>query len=367
MSEIVSLIPMEEIESGAVEQLNKLAEKDFIIKIAVMPDIHQGYEMPIGTVAEMDGVISSACVGYDIGCGMIHYPLDVGKNELNYEEIQQKILSEIPVGFNSHEHAFLWSIMPELHDNELHELSEQVNDRVKYQMGTLGGGNHFIEIGESVKTGKIGVTIHSGSRKVGHLIASYFNQQIEKGLPAGYFALDSIYGKLYTLFLYFADQFAYFNRLRMLTSIEKIIIGSSKNPGYLRKKIINESHNHALIKNDGSVLHRKGATIADSGVKGVIPINMRDGVYITEGLGNAEYLNSASHGAGRLMSRSKARKNLNYEHLQKNMEGIHSNLNEKMLDESPEAYKDADYVISAQEGVTVKILDHFKPLLVIKG
>jgi tRNA-splicing ligase RtcB len=130
---------------------------------------------------------------------------------------------------------------------------------------------------------------------------------------------------------------------------------------------INETHNHALIAGDRMVLHRKGATPAEKGQLGVIPANQRDGVYITAGLGNDEYLASASHGAGRKFSRKAAAKRGEVKELQKLMKGIVCRTDAAMLDEAPWAYKDIGAVLRAQEGIVVDIADHFKPIIVLKG
>lgn len=359
---IKSLIPDNEIESGAWDQLKALQKHEFIKDIVVMPDIHQGYEMPIGTVALMDGVISSACVGYDIGCGMSMNILDITKEDIDIECLKNHILKNIPMGFKSLEKRYVYDLAKQINDNpQFIHLQQMALEKSAWQLGTLGGGNHFIELGES-KGGAISVTIHSGSRNVGHMIASAFNKLNDEGLPEGYFYTTSDLGKSYINYMNYADNFAFMNRQRMMEIIASDFFPKTKT--LLR---VNESHNHAIIQESGDVLHRKGATKAEFEVLGVIPINMHDGVYLTRGLGNKEYLESASHGAGRVMSRSKAKKNLSYSDLEHDMKDIITNLSESMLDEAPEAYKNADYVISAQAGVTVDVIGHYKPLMVLKG
>jgi len=139
---------------------------------------------------------------------------------------------------------------------------------------------------------------------------------------------------------------------------------------YLEMDMINENHNHAMVWYDGTddlALHRKGATPADKGQLGVIPGNMRDGVYVTVGLGNDECLSSASHGAGRKMSRKKAKENINLETFQGQMKGIVAATDASLLDEAPDAYKDLGHIIKLQEGVVVDIKYHAKPILNVKG
>ena len=368
MEKVKSLIPLDEIESGALDQLRAMAKHEFVEELVVMPDIHQGYELPIGTVAKMKGVISSACVGYDISCGMLSAEFGFTKGDVDIERIKTHIVKRIPMGFNSREHSIQYSAVNiEPLNKPMSEMIHRVNGKTMSQLGTLGGGNHFIELGESELSHAIGVTIHSGSRNAGHTIASFFNKYSDEGLPNGYYYTDSDMGKAYIHMMNFADTFARNNRHAMMEEIEDIFRIEAQLKGRMTVTPINESHNHAIINSDGSVIHRKGATAAEKGQLGVIPINMRDGVYITKGLGNKEWLESASHGAGRVMSRKKAKKTIDYDAFKASMEHISSNITQSQLDEAPDAYKDADYVISAQEGVTVEIVDHYSPLMVLKG
>jgi tRNA-splicing ligase RtcB len=131
--------------------------------------------------------------------------------------------------------------------------------------------------------------------------------------------------------------------------------------------MINETHNHAVLWKRGLVLHRKGPTPAEKGQLGVIPANQRDGVWITKGLGNEEFLCSASHGAGRIMTRNAAAKKGTVEQMQKLMKGIVCRTDKGVLDEAPWAYKKIDQVLAAQEGILIEVLDHFKPIIVLKG
>ena len=135
----------------------------------------------------------------------------------------------------------------------------------------------------------------------------------------------------------------------------------------IKEVMINENHNHAIVRGDGTVLHRKGATPADKGQPGIIPANMRDGIYLTEGLGNETYLSSASHGAGRMMSRNEANRKLKLEDFKLTMQGIVARVDKGTLDEAPFAYKEIYAVIAAQEGVVIKVRDHLQPIINIKG
>jgi tRNA-splicing ligase RtcB len=166
-----------------------------------------------------------------------------------------------------------------------------------------------------------------------------------------------------------ALDFALENRRRMLEQVLLALGFAAAQCATLMSSpaFINETHNHALLTEHCLVLHRKGATPAEKGQRGVIPANQRDGVYITVGLGNDAYLSSASHGAGRRFSRKAAAKQGDVKELQKLMQGIVCRTDAAILDEAPWAYKDIDAVLRAQEGVVVDIVDHFKPVIVIKG
>lgn len=234
------------------------------------------------------------------------------------------------------------------------------------QLGTLGGGNHFIEIGEN-KSNEIGITIHSGSRNPGHTIGGYYMNLAKKegtkfGKGLGLFHIKSELGKAYYTDMLWAQEYALQNRKIMINKILECL----KIHDYNTTELINENHNHAIIKNN-NVLHRKGATPAEKDQLGIIPSNQRDGVYITRGLGNDEYLNSASHGAGRCKSRKKAKKDITMQDFEKQMKGIVCKINNDVLDEAPDAYKNINEVLAAQDGILVDVIDHFKPIIVVKG
>jgi len=356
------LIPMEEIEQTAQQQIYDILGLDCLKTLAIMPDVHAGYDLVIGGVALLDGNISPSFVGYDIGCGMCHLSTGVQASEMfptleSKEALFHKIVEHIPSGFACRKAG----------DNGFHkfdsltgnkQLIDRVNDRVAMQSGTLGGGNHFIEVGEN-RNGEVCVTIHSGSRNAGHTIGEYY---MRKGRM---FPLDSELGQAYYHDMEYALQFALYNRKMMLVSVLEVM-GLGYQSTKLLKDMVNENHNHAVVTSDG-VLHRKGATPADMGQMGIIPANMRDGVYITRGLGNKEYLASASHGCGRVMGRKEAKRSLDVEEFKHQMQGIVSCAGATTLDEAPNAYKNIDRVIALQAGVVIDIVDFVKPLINVKA
>jgi len=359
---IVSLIPMEEIEQGAQKQIYDNANIPFVKKIAIMPDCHQGYDLPIGCVALVEEHISPSYVGYDIGCGMTFANTGLVFDDLNKQDLYNEIVKKIPTGFTENTELEYYKQFRS-YDKRLNDL---INSKLDKQYGTLGGGNHFIEIGKS-NEGFLCVTIHSGSRRPGWEIGNWYMNEAKKDnqLYHKFFKVESPIGKMYLDDMNFALQFALDNRHKML----KIICFDILKVGYNKielKSLINENHNHAIITPEG-VLHRKGATPADLGQLGVIPGSMLSGVYITKGLGNAEFLSSASHGAGRKMSRGFAKKNIDLDYFKMQMEDIVANVSESTLDEAPDAYKDLEYVMNAQKGKVVNVVDYIKPLINVKG
>lgn len=363
-NKIVSLIPFHEIEQEAQNQIYANANIPFVKKIAIMPDVHAGYDLPIGGVALVEDHISPSYVGYDIGCGMICYEIPSSNVEY-FSEKDRKFLFEeinrvIPTGFTEHERPYHKSFYSACGDNT---LNQKVNAKLRTQFGTLGGGNHFIEVGYNDK-GSVFITIHSGSRRPGWEIGNHY-MNLAKQYPNSYnkfFPIDNSLGEAYLDDMNFALQFALDNRLEMLKSIMKLIAGSET-----LFDVINENHNHAQVLSNGDVLHRKGATPANAGELGVIPGSMKTGVYITRGLGNDEYLCSASHGAGRKLSRGAAKKSIDFNHFAKQMDGIYANVTVDRLDEAPDAYKDLEYVMNAQKGIVVEVVDFLAPLINVKG
>lgn len=349
-------IPIEDIDPEAARQINTVLELPFLKTLAIMPDVHKGYDLPIGGVALLDGHIWPGAVGYDIGCGMCHINTGKTVGELpDMEAVFERILKMIPVGSATHGQPTKdFAKFP--NGSGYAAVSDAICHKASIQLGTLGGGNHFIEIGIN-ENDVIGITIHSGSRRPGWLIGDFYMK-----LTGGPVRLESDAARAYIADMNWALRFALDNRSAMMRRCLQALGLDVE----LMDNMVNENHNHADITPQG-VLHRKGATPADNGQVGIIPANMRDGVWITKGLGNTDFLSSASHGAGRTMSRAKARKSLDTEKFAGQMDGIISPSLEKLIDEAPGAYKDINKVIAAQDGIVVDIIDHFRPLVVVKG
>ena len=367
-----SLVPLHKLEKSAQDQIYKALELDFLLILAIMPDCHTGYTLPIGGVALLNNVISPEYVGYDIGCGMCYIATKIKaskrfKNKKQKVKFFKEIHNLIPVGPISRENPLVYDSFSSASRDQ--NLNDRVASRLFVQLGTLGSGNHFIEIGVN-REGFITIAIHSGSRNPGWSIAHYYmrlSRRVDTDLPKGFFHLYSENGQHYLQDMNFALDYALDNRKIMMENVLSLF-GYNAHEIYtlINHHMINENHNHAVV--DGShVLHRKGATPADKGQIGIIPGSMKTGIYVTEGLGNEYYLSSSSHGAGRKMARKEAKKKIKLDIFKKQMHGIVCNVNKKVLDEAPDAYKNLHMIIKEQEGIVIKSIDYAEPLIVVKG
>jgi tRNA-splicing ligase RtcB len=381
-------------EEGALKQAQNLASLPFIFKqVCLMPDTHQGYGMPIGGVIATEGVVIPNAVGVDIGCGMcaVRTSLtDISTEQLKKilggsKEYKGGIRGLIPVGFNHHKKHQDELLMPSTNtdnwDGDYPVISRQWNSALK-QLGTLGGGNHFIEI-QKGDDGFIWIMIHSGSRNLGYKVANHYNEVAQKLCKRWYSNIPEYKGedglaflpigteeaRHYLLEMNYALDFAYANRLHMLENIKTAFLNVVD---CAFEKEINIHHNYASIENHFGKnvwVHRKGATSAKEGELGIIPGSQGTSSYIVKGKGNRESFMSCSHGAGRRMSRKKARNELKLEDEQKLLDDqniLHAVRNKCNLDEAPSAYKDIDVVMEEQKDL-VDIVVKLKPLAVVKG
>ncbi len=352
-------------EPEAIRQFSGAMEQPFSVRGALMPDAHSGYSLPIGAVVATEGVILPSWVGYDIGCGMCALPTDFKREDIacHSQKIFHSVYRSIPTGFNHNKNPSSWKNIPSLSDAGQKIFSKGGLN----QLASLGGGNHFIEIG-SDESDRVWIIIHSGSRGIGHAIASHYMKLASpdgKAREGHYgFSVKSAEGKNYIKDLKFCLEFALENRKQMISRVEKEIAYYCKGSGDWNS-LINRNHNHAEEK-DGLWIHRKGATHAEDGMTGVIPGNMRDGSFIVKGKGNPESLWSSSHGAGRVLGRKEAHKQLNLEDFRRSMNGITAKVERSTLDESPFAYKNIFEVMEMQKDL-VEVLHHVKPIVNIKG
>jgi len=374
---------LEDIESEAERQAKNLANLPFAFRhIAIMPDCHEGYGMPIGAVLATNDVIVPNAVGVDIGCGMSAVKTSltgISKDEL--KRIMGRIREAVPVGFRHHKKRQDEYLMPELGDIDRLKVVLEEYESALYQVGTLGGGNHFIEI-QQASDGFIWIMVHSGSRNIGKKVADYYNRRAEminesgfssaeKSKELAFLPPDSSEASDYVAEMTYCQNFAIANRKLMMRNVMDSIlavIGKSVSFG----EMIDIAHNYARIETHfGSdvIVHRKGATSARINETGIIPGSQGSVSYIVSGLGNPESYMSCSHGAGRRMSRHKAQKSFDLKEVidSMNRQGIiHGIRNIKDLDEAPGAYKDINEVMENQKDL-VTILVELKPLAVIKG
>ena len=359
-----------DVEPEALVQIESAMQQDYAIAGALMPDAHTGYSLPIGGVVSTQDVLVPAWVGYDIGCGMCAVSTTFNKKLVleKRTEIFNQINRDIPMGFSRHEVPHPVHVDYRIDPSGLSDEGKIIFEKFHgdHQLGTLGGGNHFIEIGYD-EADRVWIIIHSGSRGVGWNIAQEYMKQAG---GEGHNGLDinNDLGALYLNDVNWCLRYALANRRMMMW-----LVGFAMNrfvEGSLDwNLLINRHHNH--VEYDAAKnwwVHRKGATHADLGMAGVIPGNMRDGSYIVIGKGCTESLSSCSHGAGRAMSRKRAHTELNLATFKKQMAivDVLAKVEESTLDESPDAYKSIDTVMALQTDL-VQIVHHIKPLLNLKG
>jgi tRNA-splicing ligase RtcB len=349
-----------------------------------MPDVHAGKGATVGSVIAMKGAVAPSAVGVDIGCGMGAVKLNLTKEELgDLAVIRQEIEAAVPVGFNSHDHARLafWSQANVSMMGAFFTLPKSVQTheaRARQQLGTLGGGNHFIEICEA-KDGSIWLMLHSGSRYIGKEIAEH-HVRIAKAQEHNHVAevTDRELSVLlagtteyqnYLNDLEWAQDYAYANREVMFRLILEKVLRERFGRDVQDGDFILCHHNYASIEvHDGEqlVVTRKGAIQAKKDQLGIIPGSMGTRSYIVRGLGNEASLMSASHGAGRTMSRSKAKKTFTVEDVKAQTAGVECRKDAGIIDEIPGAYKDIDQVMERQKDL-VEVVTEIKALLCIKG
>lgn len=366
----------EDVESEALNQATLIADNMPVSgHLALMPDVHAGMGMPIGGVLPLKNTISPNCVGVDIGCGM--FSMQFNLTEIPIEQ-QKKIYGllrqRIPVGFNKRPEPVNWMGFEDIPESE---VIKRETDAARKQLGTLGGGNHFLEF-QKGDDGYIWVTIHSGSRNIGKQTCDYYHRlAVEKGIVPGgikqlaYFKFDSDLGQEYRRAMEFCLDFALENR-RVMAEITAEAVQEVL-PLVEVKKQINIHHNYAAVEShlgEEVVVHRKGATKASEETVGVIPGSQGAPTYIVAGKGNLDSFSSCSHGAGRKMSRTKAKQTISREEYIESMRraGLECSDREIHIDEAPGAYKDIDQVIGNQHDL-IRVLTKLTPyqLPAIKG
>lgn len=395
-----AIVYTDNIEETAYEQIQELCDQEFVkdSKIRIMPDVHAGKGCVIGFTADLGDKVIPNIVGVDIGCGVI--TVSLGKIDIDMQQLDNIIRKYIPSGSSVHDGRV--SRFPKLQELRCYRNLKDTK-RIERSIGTLGGGNHFIEVVVDSSNNKY-LTIHSGSRNLGKQVAEFYQniaidlcsgkedyykqrdeiisiykkegkrhliQQELKKLKAKYDGLVAKFpehlcyltGEYRGSYLHDMDicqQYANLNRETMAGIIIKHLFQKELNEFEYFQTV----HNYISF-NDNII--RKGAISAKKGEKVLIPINMRDGSIIAIGKGNAEWNNSAPHGAGRLMSRGKARENITLEEFKDSMKDVWTtSVNENTLDESPMAYKPIEEILSNINN-TVDIIDVIKPIYNFKA
>jgi tRNA-splicing ligase RtcB len=381
---------LEDLEPNALAQARNLANLPFAFKhIAIMPDAHCGYGMPIGGVLATRGAIIPNAVGVDIGCGMCVVKTSITEIDqkslqgiLGSKERSRGIRALVPVGFKHHEVAQDQALMPDLArlDKVANSRVAQLYQAALKQLGTLGGGNHFIEI-QRGNDGHIWFMVHSGSRNIGLKVAQFYNRIAVKlndrwhsSIPPqwelAFLPVDSIEGQDYLAEMQYCVDFALASRKLMIERVKEAVDEVIGNVTY--QPLINIAHNYAALENhfgENVIVHRKGATRSRAGEFGIIPGSQGSKSFIVVGKGNPQSFSSCSHGAGRLMGRKQAQRTLDLEFEKKRLDDlgvIHGLRSKQDLDEAASAYKDIDTVMANQDDL-VEIAIELMPLAVIKG
>jgi len=376
-----------QIEEDCLRQALNLSNLPFVHKwVALMSDVHEGFGMPIGGVVALDGVVIPNAVGVDIGCGMAFLETDMHKDDLSeeqYKALVGQIMRNVPTGFDHHKKRQNCNTLDLYKKNkiaDIPELKEEIESGY-FQVGTLGGGNHFIEL-QHDENSRLCIMVHSGSRNFGYKVANYFNavakqlnkkwsSPIPESFDLAYLPEDIPQGKNYVEWMNLALDFAAENRQKILESVKREISRIAPAANFFNE--VNAHHNYAAKETHFGKdvwVHRKGAINAQEGKIGIIPGSMGSFSYIVKGLGNKESFNSCSHGAGRVIGRKEAKRKYSVEEVMEDIRRSKVILGKRnksdVAEECRMAYKDIDFVISQQLDL-MEPVKKLRTLAVIKG
>lgn len=374
-----------DLDEDTLQQAKNLANLPGIHShIAVMPDAHVGYGMPIGGVAATVDIVIPNAVGVDIGCGMCAVQTSLKHVEKKtLKNILAGIRQVVPLGFKHHKKSQSPEYMPKPPPGKtLRDLPivSHEYESGRSQVGTLGGGNHFIEIQQD-EEGYVWLMIHSGSRNIGYRVANHYNKvaielNSRQGMPIpsqwqlASLPIESEEGRLYLAEMQYCVDFALSNRALMMERVIGVVREYCAPASF--SEMINVAHNYAAIERHFGkkvLVHRKGATRAGKDEIGIIPGSQGTVSYIVKGKGNAESFSSCSHGAGRKLGRKQAQRQLDLKREIEFLERqdiIHAVRSKGDLEEASGAYKDIEEVISRQSDLIIPVT-LLRPLAVIKG
>ncbi|WP_019147909.1 RtcB family protein [Timonella senegalensis] len=367
-----------EIEQEALAQLRNISALPWVHGVRVMPDVHLGKGATVGSVIAMKDAVSPNAVGVDIGCGMIGVLTSLTASDLpdDLSGLRHDIERAIPTGWYGHKSALdagdsLWSTF-----DSLHAPVSKNEQRIRTQLGTLGGGNHFIELCLDDQD-RVWLQLHSGSRAVGKMIADWHVSEA-KGLEhnlslpdrdLAVFLSGTAQMDAYMHDLTWAQAYAAESRAQMMRILQSVVTRHFSELDVRYEQVANVHHNYVQrehIDGEDLIVTRKGAIRATQGLYGLIPGSMGTGSYIVKGLGNPKSYFSASHGAGRTMSRTKAKKMFTAEDLIAQTAGVECRKDEGVVDEIPAAYKNLDDVIAAQSDL-IEVVVRLRTILCVKG
>ncbi|HMV45664.1 MAG TPA: RtcB family protein [Leptospiraceae bacterium] len=370
---------LDAVESEALTQLKNIASLPWAFHhVAVMPDVHFGIGATVGSVIAMKDAISPAAVGVDIGCGMGAIRTNLKADQLpdNLTKIRSRIEERIPVGHHEHKNPKIQSRTNALFAEfrSLHPKVMDLESKAVRQCGTLGGGNHFIELCLDTEN-TVWMMLHSGSRNIGKTLAEIHIKTAKKlshnmYLPdrdLAVFLANTPEMEAYRRDLFWAQRYALLNRQTMFVLYKKVLQEFFPNIEFEEPILCH--HNYVSEEThfgEKVVVTRKGAISAREGEWGIIPGSMGTKSFIVKGLGNPESFHSASHGAGRRVSRTQAKKEFSLEDLAKQTSGVECRKDAGVLDEIPGAYKNIDEVIENQKDL-VKVEYILKQILCVKG
>ncbi|MFF2354503.1 RtcB family protein [Kitasatospora sp. NPDC058115] len=376
------------VEGQAMQQLRNISSLPWLHGLAVMPDVHLGKGATVGSVIAMRGAVCPAAVGVDIGCGMSAVKTSLTAKDLpdDLSRLRSRIEQAIPVGRGMHgdpvDPGRLHGV-PTGGWDEFWQRFDAVAPEVKWrreraaqQMATLGGGNHFIEVCVD-DTGAVWLMLHSGSRNIGKELAEH-HMGVAQSLPhnqglidrdLAVFVADTPQMAAYRQDLFWAQEYAKRNRALMMALFQDVVRREFPRAKVGFDEVISCHHNYVSEERYDGVdllVTRKGAIRAGSGDHGIIPGSMGTGSYIVRGLGNEASFNSASHGAGRKMSRSAAKKRFTTQDLAEQTKGVECRKDAGVVDEIPGAYKPIEKVIEQQRDL-VEVVAHLKQVVCVKG